>query len=107
MILARWTGKCPYICAFDCGDSVINQLWGVDWEGSTLITHPSVSPLVMDYWKWDIKMYLMMHYKVEWFEQTLPLAFGELIRYPTERPVNIKAFVLNAGCTVNNAIQIF
>jgi hypothetical protein len=106
LIPTRWGHQPEYICVFDAGDSLYPKMLGWDWKGSTLLTHPSASPLIIKNWKWDKYYYLMMHYGIQWFEEIQPLAYGDFTRFENEAPPRIKIMVGNAGCTVNNAIQL-
>jgi len=106
LIPTRWGHQPEYICVFDAGDSLYPKMLGMNWKGSTLLTHPSASPLIVKNWKWDKYYYLMMHYGIQWFEEVQPLAFGDFARFENEAPPRIKIMVGNAGCTVNNAIQL-
>ena len=108
-VAARWDHKPEYVCVFDGGHAVVKQLEGYDWQGSTLLTHPAASPLVLQKWEWKKRYYLMMHPENQWFEQTNPIAFGNLEMYPKlfgVQPPFIKVSVLNGGCTVVNALQL-
>ena len=51
LIPTRWGHKPEYICVFDGGDTLYPKLMGYDWTGSTLLTHPSISPLILQNWK--------------------------------------------------------
>jgi hypothetical protein len=111
-----------YICLFDAGQTAWDLfLKGYNWKGSTLITHPSVDPKVIECWKWDKIYYLMMHFskltaKIEqegkslieierdvknqllgfdFFENILPMVYEM-----------IGASIMNAGCVINNAIEV-
>lgn len=106
LIPTRWGHQPEYICVFDCGDTLYPKLMGYNWEGSTLLCHPSVSPLILQAWKWEKKYYLMRHSGVQWFDEIQPLAFGNFIRFTWQTPPCIMMGVFNAGCTVNNAIQL-
>ena len=106
LIPTRWGHKPEYICVFDGGDTLYPKLMGYDWTGSTLLTHPSISPLILQNWKWKKKYYLMMHFGVQWFEEIQPLAYGDFMRMPWQAPPCIKICPGNSGCTSNNAIQL-
>lgn len=105
----RWGRQPEYVGVFDAGDIVVNQIKGFNWEGSTLLTHPAVSPLVMQEWKWRKRYYCMMHQGHNWFETVMPIVFGSwnrpiIVGY--EKPAAVNAAVLNAGCIANNLVQI-
>ena len=121
----KYHGHQPeYICLFDAGNTTWEMfLSGYNWKGSTLITHPSVSPEAIERWKWDKLYYIMMHrahiYEeidhenktiaqieqdmkrqllgFDYFENVLPSVYGR---------IGIGAAILNAGCVVNNAIEV-
>ncbi len=114
--------KPEYICLFD-GALTAWDAWFKDhnFKGSTLVTHPSVDPKVIEKWKGDKIYYLMMHFSklqgklkqdgksireieieiknqllgFDFFENILPSVYGF-----------IGASILNAGCVVNNAIEV-
>lgn len=106
IIPTRWGHQPEYICVFDAGDSLYPKMMNYDWKGSTMLSHPSASPKIIQTWKYDCYFYLMLHFGFQWFEEILPLAYGDFCKYPNEVPINIKIAVGNAGCTVNNAIQL-
>lgn len=108
-VAARWEHQPEYVCVFDGGPMVKKQLDNYSWDGSTLITHPAVSPIVMQAWKWKKRYYLMMHPQHGWFEETNPIAFGNFALYPEVLGLKapfVRVTILNAGCTVANAVQI-
>jgi len=119
----KYYGHQPeYVCLFD-GALTIWDLFlkGYNWKGSTLVTHPSVDPQTIKKWKWNKIYYLMMHYSrlqgkleqkgktiqeieaeiknqligFDFFENILPSVYGF-----------IGAAILNAGCVVNNAVEV-
>lgn len=106
LVCARWGHKPEYICVFDGGDTMYQKLMGYDWEGSTLLCNPSISPLILRNWIWKKRYYLMAHFGVQWFDEIMPLAYGDFMRFPGEAPPCITVGVANAGCTVNNEIQL-
>lgn len=119
----KYYGHQPeYICLFDANQTAWDVwLKGYNWKGSTLITHPSVDPKVIEKWKWDKIYYIMMHFArlhgmpetkaktvmeveqevkqqllgFDFFENILPAVYSY-----------IGASILNAGCVVNNAIEV-
>jgi hypothetical protein len=106
MIPTRWGHQPEYICIFDGGDTMYPKLIGYDWSGSMLLCNPSISPLILKNWKWDKRYYLMRHQGVQWFDEILPLAFGDFMRFTWQAPPCIMIGVGNAGCTANNEIQL-
>jgi len=106
LVATRWGHQPEYICVFDAGDTMYPKLFGYDWEGSTLLCNPSITPYILKNWKWKKYYYLMRHHGVQWFDEILPLAFGDFLRFPYQAPPCIRIGVSNAGCTVNNAIQL-
>ncbi|MBE3088030.1 MAG: DUF115 domain-containing protein [Chloroflexi bacterium] len=93
-ILKRWGRQPDYIGMFDCGDAVYGQIRGTGWRGTILLANPSISPLVMKWWRWEKRYYVMMHYGHDWFEDTLPVLFPY-----------IRCSIMNAGSTGNNLVQ--
>lgn len=106
LVATRWGHQPEYICVFDAGDTMYPKMFGYDWEGTTLFCNPSISPLILKNWKWKKYYYLMRHAGVQWFDEILPLAFGDFMRFPFQAPPCIRIGISNAGCTANNAIQI-
>ena len=110
IVAARWGHKPDYICNFDAGANFF-EIRNYDWTGSMLVTHPAVDPKVLDAWdgrgwKWNKRYYLMMHLGQQWFDTVGPIVFGGTPYYPGEAPVDIRIAFANAGCTVNNEIQL-
>jgi len=114
--------KPEYICLFDAGITAWDMWFkGQNYKGSTLITHPSVDPKVIEYWEGDKIYYLMRHISAltgkikqtgksmqeidrevkyqllgfDFFDNILPTVYGF-----------IGAAILNAGCVVNNAVEV-
>lgn len=106
LIPTRWGHQPEYICVFDAGDSLYPKLFGYNWEGSTLLCHPSISPKILQNWIWDKYYYLQLDWAHQWFTEILPLAYSDYMRFPNEKPPNLKITVGNSGCTANNAIQL-
>lgn len=108
----RWGRRPDYIGVFDGGDVVKTQLTGYDWKGVKLVTHPSASPVVINWWKeqgWKRRYYCMMHKEHNWFEKVMPLVFGDFPRaqmFGYKQNPSIMIAILNAGCVVNNLVQI-
>ena len=109
-----------YIAAYD-GNLAKMFLENYNWKGSVLLTHPAVDSTMLKWWKWAKRYYLMMHVpKVETKGIEGSWTIQELIEYiqgqcfgaeffsfinPVLFPY-ITARILNAGCVVNNMIQI-
>ena len=119
----KYYGHQPeYVCLFDANQTAYDLfLKGYNWKGSTLVTHPSVDTKAIEKWKWNKIYYLMMHFarlhampetegktlkeveqKVkeellgfDFFENILPKVYA-----------SVGASILNAGCVVNNAIEV-
>ena len=112
--------KPDYVMVFDCHEKVWeNWLRDFDWSGSTLITNPCASVEMIDKWTEEKIYYLMMHISklhkdiegktllekeadakdqltgFDFFENIMPVAYNF-----------IPAQILNAGCVVNNSIQV-
>ena len=108
----RWGKKPDYIGVFDGGDVVKTQLDGYDWDDVTLITHPSASPVVINWWREQgrkLRYYVMMHKEHNWFEKVMPLVFGDFPRaqmFGYKNNPSIMIAILNAGCIVNNLVQV-
>ncbi|MCK4694866.1 MAG: DUF115 domain-containing protein [Candidatus Cloacimonetes bacterium] len=114
--------QAEYICLFDANQTAWDLfLAGYNWKGSTLVTHPSVDPKAIEKWKHDKIYYLMMHFarlnampetegknllevEKEVKEQLLGFDFFENILPMVYK--HIGASILNAGCVVNNAIEV-
>ena len=107
-IARRWHAGPDYVCVFDAGPTVVQQLQDLHWDDTMLITHPSVHPSVLDFWKWERRYYIMRHFGHNWFEAATPIAFGDHPYFRTMglKPPAIGTAILNAGCTVNNAVQV-
>lgn len=105
-VCARWGHKPKYICNLDAGRHVQFLDDGFDWSGSTFLAHPSLHPDVLALWKQDIRYYIMFHLGHAWFDQVMPVLFGDYVAWPGKKPPNIRIAIFNAGCTLNNAIQI-
>jgi len=119
----KYYGHQPeYVCLFD-GNLTAWDLFfaGYNWKGSTLVTHPSVDPKVIEKWKWNKIYYIMMHFaklhsipetdtksvaevEKEVKEQLLGFDFFENILPAVYKEIG--ASILNAGCVVNNAIEV-
>ncbi len=56
-ILERWAAAPTHIVAGDSADKVAEQLSGRHWYDSVLLTHPAVSPKVLDTWKGVLAMF--------------------------------------------------
>ncbi len=119
----KYYGHQPeYICLFDAGQTAWDLfLAEYNWSGSTLVTHPSADPKAIGKWKWNKIYYLMMHFaklyampdiegkklpeiEKEIKEQLMGFDFFENI-LPSIYSF-IGASILNAGCVVNNAIEV-
>lgn len=114
--------KVDYVCVFDAADDCWDAfLKGYSWKNSTLITHPSVDRKTIDFWPGPRIYYTMMHIShilgvetwkdkpvaevekivkeqllgFDFFETIMPVAYGF-----------VGAAILNAGCVVNNAIEV-
>jgi len=112
--------KPDYLMVFDAHEKVWqNWLKDFDWSGTTLITHPAASIEMIDKWTEDKIYYLMLHISrlheelkgknllekeihakdqligFDFFENVQPVAYNF-----------IRAKILNAGCVVNNSIQV-
>jgi len=119
----KYYGHQPeYICVFDGAHIVWDTFFkGQNYKGSTLITHPSVDPKVIEKWKGEKIYYLMMHFsklvaKLKQTGKTLPEIERE-VKYQllgfdffeNILPVVynfVGASILNAGCVVNNAVEV-
>jgi len=111
-----------YICLFDAGVTAYKMfLKGYDWTSSTLVTHPSAAPEAIEKWKGSKIYYLMMHFahmkeKIDQENKSLKEIEKEVKRqvigfdfFENINPMVyafIGASILNAGCVVNNAIEI-
>jgi len=119
----KYYGHQPeYICVFDGGQTVWDKFfYGQNFKGSTLITHPSIDPKVIELWKGPKIYYLMMHFaklfnKEKWEGKPLPemenIIKGQLLGHDFFENIipiiysMIGASILNAGCVVNNAIEV-
>ncbi len=119
----QYYGHLPeYICLFDAAQTAWSHWFhGHNFRKSTLVTHPSADPQTLERWKGKKIYYLMMHWaklygKVEqegktlaqvekevksqllgfdFFENILPAVYNF-----------VGASILNAGCVVNNAIEV-
>jgi len=119
----KYYGHQPeYICLFDANQTVWDLFFeGYHWKGSTLVTHPSVDVKAIEKWRYDKIYYIMMHFSrlqgkleqegktileiervikdqllgFDFFENILPVVYSF-----------IGASILNAGCVVNNAIEV-
>lgn len=119
----KYYGHQPeYICLFDANQTAWDMWFkGYNWKGSTLVTHPSADPKTIEKWKWDKIYYTMLHFarlqdmpetkakKVieverEVKEQLLGFDFFENIIPMVYK--HIGASILNAGCVINNAIEV-
>ena len=114
--------KPEYIGIFDSGVCLEHKfLDNINWKGSKLLTHPAVDPNVLRSWKWEKLYYMMLHlssvdtslitekttlneilaiakdqlYGTDFFEHINPLLFPY-----------VRTMVLNAGCIVNNLVQL-
>lgn len=102
----KWGHQPEYVCVFDAGDSMYPKMHGYDWNGTMMLCHPSISPKILQSWKWEKAYYLMLHFGHAWFDEVMPIAFSDFTRYPNEAPPQIMVGIGNAGCTVNNEIQL-
>jgi len=119
----KYYGHQPeYICLFDANQSVWDLFFhGQNYKGSTLVTHPSVDPKVIELWRGEKIYYLMMHFsklfdKEKWEGKELPeiekIVKEQLLGYDFFENIlpsvygMIGASILNAGCIVNNAIEV-
>jgi hypothetical protein len=97
-VAARYGRRPDFIGVFDAGETVLNQLRGQSWKGTTLLTNPAVDPALLRWWirhGWDRRYYLQLHEGHLWFEETVPLM------YPW-----VHCSILNAGCTSNNLVEM-
>ena len=111
-----------YVCLFDAGTTAWEIfLKGYDWTGSTLVTHPCVAPEAIEGWKDDKIYYMMMHFahlhKELVLENKEPKEIEAEIKqqltgydfFENMMPTVYKfigASILNAGCVVNNAVEV-
>jgi len=119
----KYYGHQPeYICLFDGNLSVWDIFFhGQNYKGSTLVTHPSVDPKVIELWRGPKIYYLMMHFAklfdIEaWKDKPLPemekIAKEQLLGHDFFENIlpavysMIGASILNAGCVVNNAVEV-
>ena len=113
--------RADYVCNYDAAQHWDPFLKGYDKTGSTLITHPGVDPRVIDHWEGDKIYYLMNH-----VSQVNPdlmkdgMTLGEIVAVIKEQIFGSELFeavnpllypmiattILNAGCVVNNALQV-
>ncbi len=119
----KYYGHQPeYICLFDAATNAWDLFFkGQNYKGSTLVTHPSVDPKVIECWKGNRIYYLMLHFSkltekikqtnkslqeidkevksqllgFDFFENILPLVYKM-----------IGASIMNAGCVINNAVEV-
>ena len=116
-------GRRPeYIVIFDANQMIWEMsLKGYNFPGSTLITHPCISPEVIDKWKHKRLYYLMQHYSrmhgdIDFAKMTVPevekIAKEQLLGFDFFENIMpsvynfIGAAILNAGCVVNNSIEV-
>jgi len=112
--------KPEYIGAYDGGRALV-FLENETWKESTLLTHPAAVAPLLKWWKWKKLYYLMMHIPRVNISKIQPnWTMNELIGYVQNQSVGqeffsminpllfpyITARILNAGCVVNNMIQI-
>jgi len=119
----KYYGHQPeYLCLFDANQSAWKLFFEYqNFKGSTLVTHPSVDPKVIELWRGPKIYYLMMHFAKlfdqEKFEgKPLPemekVIKGQLLGhdfFENILPVvysMVGASILNAGCVVNNAVEV-
>ncbi len=120
-ICARHGHKPDYICAFD-GNVIHEQtLEAVNWKNTTLVTHPAVDPWLFEFWKWDKAYYCMMHIAAVDYSLLKPnMTLDQVVAIIKDQTFGkdffedinpiifpwIRTAILNAGCVVNNAIQV-
>lgn len=92
-ILERWAAAPAYIVAGDSADKVAEQLAGRHWYDSVLLTHPAVSPKVLETWKGALSMFRVNTYS-EWGAM-------QAFVYPW-----IKAELDTGGCTPTIAMGL-
>jgi len=119
----KYYGHQPeYICVFDGGQIVWDKyFYGQNFKGSTLVTHPSIDPKVIELWRGPRIYYLMMHFaklfdKEKWEGKPLPemekIIKDQLLGHDFFENIlpavysMVGASILNAGCVVNNAIEV-
>ena len=119
----KYYGHQPeYICLFDAAQTAWDAWFkGYNWKGSTLVTHPSVDPKAIEKWKWDKIYYTMLHFaRLQGMPGTEAKTVMEVERKVKEQLLGYDFFeniiplvykhigtsILNAGCVINNAIEV-
>ena len=113
--------RADYVCNYDSAQHWEPFLSGYDKTGSTLVTHPGVDPRVIDLWEGDKIYYLMNHIsKIEHSSLKDGMTIDQVVEVIKEQIFGSELFeafnpllypmiattILNAGCVVNNAIQV-
>lgn len=87
-------GRLPeWLVAIDTSCDVPDKLDGPEYARTTLITHPSIDPGVLEMWQWD-KKYFLMEDTGEW---------SDLQSYVFPW---IKVRLVNEGCVMNTCISL-
>ena len=92
------TGRDPdFLVCLDSNKNILQDIrWGnKEWPDTTLVTHPSIDPSVLRYWKWDVKYFRPLQLQDPFFDKYYPLF------YPF-----IEIAFLNAGCTINCELEL-
>ena len=113
--------RTDYVMNYDCAQHWEPYLKGLDVKNDTLITHPAVDPELIEEWPGE-KIYYLMHHIAEVERSTLidGMSLDDMIEtikkqvfgsefFEAMNPIlypQIQTTILNAGCIVNNAIQV-
>ena len=120
--LFRYHGiRADYVCNYDAAQHWDLFLKEYDKEGSTLVTHPGVDPRVIDGWEGDKIYYLMNHIsKIDPNQLKEGMSIADVVANIKNQTFGSELFealnpilyrmiattILNAGCVVNNALQV-
>jgi hypothetical protein len=118
-----WGRQPEYIGLFDAGMTRY-FMQDVNWKGSKLLTHPAVNPVSLSDWKWEKIYYIMMHQVTVDLQYIVKnkgtITINQVVDYVKDQVFGgeffehinpilypfINAMILNAGCVVNNMVQI-
>lgn len=86
-----------YLVCLDSNKNILQDIkWaGKEWPNTVLVTHPSIDPSVLRYWKWEVKYFRPLQLQDVFFEKYYPMF------YPF-----IEIAFLNAGCTINAELEL-